>query len=311
MTVYEYPQASLLNETCLEYYLPVDASILRVRFFSQTSVHSTARFVLHYSVDLPDPSVPCSGLSPSDAWHHISAVVDVSEPAYARLSLYLNGSLVATSVEPLVSASGLAISGEMGLAIGRADTARPPPWIGVVVSNDLQALHRGADSFWFGGLDEIRIWNQSLTELHISASFNTSCAWPGDPRWNLSGPLVCFGFEDSLEGRTATEAGFRDAGIEGGAMLVPVAGDKHMAWCETRGDQGQLMSQFSSASISTANSNRQSWGFCSDRPRVPGLGFNYLESALQQARVTNVKKLAQVPGCGEVPVIFWANRAEK
>jgi hypothetical protein len=310
VTDFESLQVSPLNETrCLEHLPPIDASIIRIRFFSQTSVHSTARFVLHYSVDPPGhgPRGPCPGLSSSDAWHHVSAVVDVSgELALVRLSLYLNGSLVARSVEPLKSASGLAITGAMGLTIGRADTARPPPWIGGMISNELPTHHRGADSFWFGGLDEIRIWNRSLTNLDISAGFNSSCArsLAGNP----SGPLVCFGFEDPFDG--AITAGFRDSGTEGGAMLVPVVGDRHMAWCETRGDQGQLMSQFSPASRTT-NSNRQSWGFCTDKPLVPGLGFNYLESTLQQFRMNKVTILSQVPGCGEVPVIFSSNRAER
>jgi hypothetical protein len=300
---------------CLEYLPPVDASILRVRFLSQTSVHSSSRFLLHYSTVPLDPKASCLGLPRSDAWHHVSAVIDVSDPVYARLSLYINGSLVASSSGPLKSPSNLAISGDMGLTIGRPDTTRAPPWMGGMLSNEPQAyllwIHRGEDSFWAGGLDEIRIWNRSLTDAEISAGFNSSCARSAGPATvagNLTGPLVCFGFEDVWDGGTA--AGFRDTGVVEGAQMVPVVGDRHTAWCETRGDHGQLMSQYSSGSR-TANENGQSWGFCTNKPQVPGLGFNYSESALLQFRMKHVTMLPQIPGCGEAAVIFSSNRARK
>jgi hypothetical protein len=299
---------------CLEYQPPINASILRVRFYSYTSVHSTTRFVLHYSTVLVDPSAPCPGLPPSEAWHHVSAVVNVSDPLSARLSLYINGSLVASSQGLLYSPSGLAVTGDMGLAIGRADTARAPPLIGGVLSNyiDTTFIRRGADTFWFGGLDEIRIWNRSLAGPDVSASFNSSCASQGmvgvGPAEGPSSPLVCFGFEDLWVGGDA--AGFRDSGTEDGAQLVPVVGDRNTAWCETRGDEGQLMSQFGRASRAQ-NENGQSWGFCTNKPQVPGLGFNYSESALLHFQMRDVKTLPELPGCGEVPIIFSSNRAEK
>jgi hypothetical protein len=304
---------SPLNQAkCLEYLTPLNASILRVRFFSQTSVHSTARFVLHYSVDPPDPKAPCPGLSRSDAWHHVSAVVDVSDPAYAKLGLYLNGSLVASSVGPPQTSPGLAITGDTGLAVGRPDTSRSPPWIGRMFSDDpedfLQNIHQGEDRLWFGDLDEIRIWDYSLNHQDISSGYNSACARRGGLNESRRGLLVCFDFEDVWEGSGA--AGFRDTGAEAGAPLMPVVGDRHTAWCETRGDQGQVMTQISSA-IRNTNNIGQSWGFCSDKPRMPGLGFNYSDSALGQFQLQSVKMLPQVPGCGDVSVVFSSNRAEK
>jgi hypothetical protein len=209
-------------------------------------------------------------------------------------------------------ASGLAIAGDMGLAIGRPDTTRAPPWIGGIFASQpsdyLQWIHRGQDSFWNGGLDEIRIWNRSLTDAEISKGFKSSCATSDGPPTNPTVPLVCFGFEDVWEGSIA--AGFRDTGAAGGAKMVPVVGDRHTTWCETRDDQGQLMSQYSLGSRA-ANKNGQSWGFCTDKPQVPGLGFDYSESALFQFRMSNVSILPQLPGCGDVPVIFSSNSAVK
>lgn len=296
---------------CLGYLPPIDASFIRVRFFSQTSVHSTSRFVLHYSVDRPDPKGQCLGLPRYDVWHHVSAVVDVRDPAYAKLELYLNGTLVASSAGTMKSKSGLAITGEMGIAVGRSDSTRPPPWIGRLFDDDpsyyLLQIHKGEDSFWFGGLDEIRIWNTSLSKQDISSSYNSSCARPGDPKEDRSGPLVCFGFEDVWDGGTT---GFRDTGSDVGAQLVPVVGDRYTLWCETRGDQGQVMTQFSTASR-TSNDIGQSWGFCTDKPQVPGLGFKYSESTLQQFHLQSVAILSEIPGCGQVSVVFSSNRAEK
>jgi hypothetical protein len=172
----------------------------------------------------------------------------------------------------------------------------------------VRGTHPGEDSFWAGGLDEIRIWNRSLTNADIRAGFNSSCSHSAGPAGNLTGPLVCFGFEDDWDGGTAP--GFRDTGTIGGTPMVPVVGDRHTEWCETRGDQGQVMSQYSPASRKD-NPNGQSWGFCTNKPQVPGLGFKYSESELLQLSLKNVTMLPQVPGCGEVPVIFSSNRAEK
>ena len=313
MNCHKIPQVSPPNKAkCLVHLPPVNASILRVSFYSQTSVHSTSRFFLHYSVDPFDPNAPCRGLPRSDSWHHISAVVDFSDPVYASLSLYLNGSLVARNMEPLKSSSSMAITGDMGLAIGRGDTSRPPPWIGGMFQVDpgpdvyLLGVHRGEESFWFGGLDEIRIWNRSLADADIRSNFDASCT--GGPAGNLSGPLVCFGFEDVWGGGKAS--GFRDDGAERGEPMMPVVGDRYTTWCETRGDQGQLMSQYSPASR-TKTENGQSWGFCTNKPQVPGLGFNYAESSLLQFKMRNVTMLSQLAGCGEVPVLFTSNHAEK
>jgi hypothetical protein len=48
------------------------------------------------------------------------------------------------------------------------------------------------------------------------------------------------------------------------------------------------------------------WGHCSSKPRLPGAGFDYSESAMEEAVARRLEDTAAVlehyPGCGDVPL---------
>ena len=55
------------------------------------------------------------------------------------------------------------------------------------------------------------------------------------------------------------------------------------------------------------------WGYCTTKPRLPGAGFNYEETEMEQAATRRLAGTATVlqdyPGCGEVPMLLQHNTA--
>jgi hypothetical protein len=48
------------------------------------------------------------------------------------------------------------------------------------------------------------------------------------------------------------------------------------------------------------------WGYCASKPRLPGVGFDYSEAAMEEAAARRLEGTADVlvhyPGCGDVPL---------
>jgi hypothetical protein len=295
---------------CVRSLPPIEASLIRVRFTSQTSLHTTARFVLHYSTDFQNAS--CSGLPPEGSWHHVSAVAEVLNSASLQLSLYVNGRLQVSSEFPNQAGSHLSISGEAGIAVGRADSTRAPPLLSGVFGYYTNLLRRrlGADTYWAGSLDELRIWNHSRTESRIQAQYGQPCASINAGLAfdrSESVPVVCFDFESSI----GVSREFEDSGAPPHSRLIPSFQDRISPWCVTRGDNGQLMDQVSS-SDPLQNNIGLSWGHCTDKPRLPGLGFEYSEDVLLRTQASDPGSLASLAfGCSDVAINMTGNIANR
>ena len=203
---------------------------------------------------------------------------------HIRASIYVNGSLQTSLETEMISskmqcpALSLMLTGDAGIAIGRSDTTKAPPVMGKFEYEYMDTLRSksGSDSFWAGDLDELKIWNSSKTRVELFSQMNTTCR-ANNVNAYAPKPLACFGF-DELNG--SLEMAFEDSGSIPQCKAVPIVGDKESSWCTTRGDDGLLLDQFSTATNPPRNHLGASWGICSDKPRLPGLGFEYSESAL-------------------------------
>ncbi len=250
---------------CVSPLEPFNTSYVRVRFLSETSSKTTARFALHYNTIINSPP-KCSGIAGLNSrtsteprrWHHTTAAVKSINCTFLEMSIYINGSLKASAVSNISAskancpAANLLLTGDAGFAIGRADTTNAPPLMGRydrdLVMNSFYLRWQGADSFWAGDIDELKIWNRSKTSDEISAELYSAC----DSRNTNSqgpGPLGCFGF-DTLSGMTME---FEDSGSVPHTNAVPIVGDAESPWCVTRGDDGKVLDQFSASENSATN----------------------------------------------------------
>jgi hypothetical protein len=309
---------------------PINASIVRIRFSSSTSTHSTARFVIHYKTVPDSPSeLDCLGVKGQvrdepRIWHHTSAVVTGINCTHIKASIYVNGSLKASLETEMISSNtqcpalSLMLTGDSGIAVGRADTTNAPPVLGrfQLVYMDTSRSKPGADSFWAGDLDELKIWNTSKNGAELYFQVNMSCSANISNSYSPK-PLACFGFEgfDSLD----LDMNFEDYGLKPPCKAVPIVGDKESSWCNTRGDDGMRV-DFLSTSNPTNQHLGASWGICTDKPRLPGLGFDYSESDLLgledadgfrgRIRAPAFNTL-HLPGCAQTAINFTSNRATR
>ncbi len=307
---------------CVTTMDPINASIVRIRFSSSTSIHSTARFVIHYKT-VPESPLDCLGVKghlrdEPRMWHHASAAVTGINCTHIRACIYVNGSLKTTLETEMISSNSqcpalsLMLTGDSGIAIGRADTTKPPPVLGrfQLIYMDTSRSKPGADSFWAGDLDELKIWNSSKNGVELYFQVNTSCSANSSNSYS-SKPLACFGFEgfNSLD----VDMNFEDYGFRPPCKAVPMVGDKESSWCNTRGDDGMRV-DFQSTSNPTNQHLGASWGICTDRPRLPGLGFEYSESDLLRLEDavgfgTPAFNALNLPGCAQTAINFTSNRA--
>jgi hypothetical protein len=301
---------------------PINASFVRIRFSSSSSTHSTARFVIHYKT-VPDSPVDCLGVKghirdEPRIWHHASAVVTGINCTHIRACIYVNGSLKAMLETEMISSNSqcpalsLMLTGDSGIAVGRADTTKAPPVLGrfQLFYMDTSRSKPGADSFWAGDLDELKIWNSSKNGAELHFQVNTSCSANSTISYSPK-PLACFGFEgfDSLD----LDMNFEDYGFKPPGKAIPIVGDKESSWCNTRGDDGMRV-DFLSTSNPTNQHLGASWGICTDKPRLPGVGFEYSESdllGLEDADAFRAPAFStlHLPGCAQTAINFTSNRA--
>lgn len=158
----------------------INTSILRVTFYSETSVHGTAQFVLNFR-SMDRDTLICRGLALSNSWHHVAAVIE-RIGSTLRTAIYVNGSLESEAVEidkfqrRHLQNEKIKFAGYTGVAIGRADISKASPLLGGAFAPDAVLEDRqGADSYWASELDEIRVWNSSR---FVASSFPTNYYLP-------------------------------------------------------------------------------------------------------------------------------------
>ena len=241
----------------------VKAGIVRVRFRSSSSLHSSARFVLHYNTVKPGPSAPpCAGLYfnetasvSSASWHHVAVTAEQINLTDSVLKMYIDGSLKVSLAVPL-SLADLSVAGYAGISIGRGDPSRAPPSLGPFspsygsYGNELD-LHQGAETFWEGGLDELRVWNVSLSSNEISNGLFLNCTSVNDGRNGIRiVPILCFSFDQMNSNVESGSVYFEDQSQWESRHAQSVVGDKYAPWCTTLGDGGVLVDVVSSKNCS-------------------------------------------------------------
>ena len=99
---------------------------------------------------------------PSNEWIHITVTFNGSAPSAQRKKFYYNGELVATT-----TSSQTTIPRRVGV----------PMTIGI--------LNPSYGASWNGYIDNVRIWNKTLTEDEIKFMFNSSLDRINSTNWNL------------------------------------------------------------------------------------------------------------------------------
>ena len=227
----------------------INSGIVRVRFQSSTSVHSSTRFVLHYSTQKPwqeigaCPGLTFNGAPSSTDWHHVAATVEQVNSSSLSLSIYVDGVLSAhdgiSTPWPVLSLAGVA-----GVAIGRGDPSRAPPLLAPFAPSDGgygNALdqHQGAETFWAGGLDELRVWDYARSPEEIVRAILQNCTYLAATN---SRPLLCFAFDEMVTNGTQRPY-FQDFGTGSASDAQAVVGDKFSSWCTTIDDGGVLVDE--------------------------------------------------------------------
>jgi hypothetical protein len=264
--------------------------IVRVRYYTKFAVLTGPSFVLHYSAGAqPFQPKPC--ISPSSsAWTHVAFIAQLVSPFDVRAELVVNGVSLAVAVTSPAPPPPpkLAVSGDQGMAMGRVD------------------LSRSAYGFFTGGLGVVRIWNSAKTESDIKGNMNNTCL--GLAGASSFGPVACFGFENDTA--KAVQGIFADSGAVPASNAAVKSGLYVLPWCANLNDGGQLLSGRNQILGS-------SWGYCTARPRLPGLGFGYgspeypvSEAALVRlAGLTAADALDEELSCGIKSLHFQGNRA--
>jgi hypothetical protein len=255
--------------------------IVLITFGFTWSGHSQARFALTYRSELVanTSSLSCHGFA-RKFWNHIAAVVEVVNSTSVATRVYVNGTLLAARTD--FSRQAVAIAGTGGIAIGRVDPLSKPY------------------GYLNGALDELMVWNKSLTAEEILAGMYRVCA-------DQSGALLCQSF-DSVD--LISPGQYRDLGVGQPGVASAVKDDKYRPWCDIRGDQGMLLVSANKA----CTPYEKGWGFCTDRVRLPGAGYDYPQEELLaiNAMLTNGSSLhaaAQMPGCVHIPLVISSNNA--
>ena len=261
--------------------------VVRVTFGCGWSGHTQARFALAYSSIGPPASAPCRGGVRTSAWSHVVAVVERSNETAVAALVYVNGTLESKQSGLVPSmARGLAFAGEGGAAIGRVQPMSAP------------------FGYLSGRLDEIAVWNRSLSATEVGASMGQTCTE------RAGTVLLCYSFDRIDTTASVASNTFADSGTGQPSPLVSVTEDFFAPWCTTRGDRGKLL--VSADKFCTAYA--ESWGFCTEQAHLPGLGFDYSREELfavsrALANASSVDALMGLAGCVSTPLVLDGNVA--
>jgi hypothetical protein len=198
--------------------------------------------------------------------------------------LYVNGLLVAATTTNKAVGYGLMLSGDGGMAVGRVHPMSAP------------------FGHFSGLIDELAIFNRSLSEGELISAMALPCR-------DMPDTVACFSFDMDarLEGNS-----FLDSGSGQPSNAIPVVGDKFLPWCSTRDDGGNLLIQ-ATRYYATVVPYGLSWGFCTDKSRLPGLGFDYNADQLSNIgkNISNLGSLGAWPGCVNLPLVVQGNTARR
>jgi hypothetical protein len=255
---------------------------VRVRFQSFWSGHTQARFVLYYSTYLSTPNNVSLGLMTS-SWHFVSAVVESINDHTFKASIYVNGTLFAGPVYSLLDGStGVAFAGQSGIALGRNYPMSAP------------------FGYFMGSVDELIVMDRIVSGDETILIMNISCS-------KVPQTVLCISFDRTS---VSTNGSFQDLGSGWPSHAVSVNQDRFLPWCMTRNDGGNLLIDY----LGPPSVYDLSWGFCTSKARLPGVGFEYEPKVLDLLRTTLEEisgefQLRNLPGCSNIPLVVLQNSA--
>ena len=233
----------------------------------------------------------------ANAWHHVAVSVSTS----GRLSLIINGTQRLTQQLPWEQAptQNPLTSGTRATAIGHGAPAwqdgGAQAWM-LQQDGELSQAH----------VDELRFWTKARTVSDIAAAMHLGCQAlaAAASRHTLR---ACYSFDAAGEadGAGASDAFFLDSSRNGIRAFAAAHSSPHLPWCVNIDDDGML--KLDDALVWDFDwSKNEMWGYCSSKPRLPGVGFDYSEAAMEQAAIHRRSSTAAVlehyPGCGDIPL---------
>lgn len=90
---------------------------------------------------------------------------------------------------------------------------------------------------------------------------------------------------------------------------VPEDYEEEEGWCVTKTDGGRILKAVC-PECAVVNDLGQSWGVCAEKPRLPGVGYDYEEAEMAGIMELSLPEiLLQYPGCGRIPLQILGNSA--
>ena len=288
---------------------------------SFTSTTGIMRVILETSTSSSFPSAPGfmaayaaaydSVRIDAELWHHLALTI---EPALGNnsgslLHVYLDGMVSFIHVLTWDPAHAAPFAGEFGVAIGRgaphwqpAEREFPRESLDYPTRkarSSMSLMGRNLGQF-NGSIDEVRVWRTRRSSLEINASKELTCS-------DLNHDLVaCYSFDHTSDGDTH----FEDESARGLVTAQSASGlSPHLPWCISRQDEGQVHL----TSLNATAWIPASWGFCSNKPRLPGAGYVYDVKQMQDLAAglgsASQALLLDYPGCGHLPLNVSHNSA--
>jgi len=234
-------------------------------------------------------------------WNHIALTVSGS----GLSSMFVNGT------------QSNCIGCESQLPLGDLPAQSP-----LVAGDFASGIGHGAPDWQNGGdfgnaecleLDELRLWAAPRTPSDISLNVYTGCGDLSDPNKWLA---ACYSFDEtsaSDEGLEGLKDYFPDSSPNAIPAFVARHGSPYLPWCLNMDDEGALK-----LDSSLGAELPQMWGYCTIKPRLPGAGFDYIETTMEVAArhraeailLRDASVLRYYPGCADVPMILEYNAAE-
>ena len=243
---------------------------------------------------------PCAtpGSKIVGAWQHVA--VTISEDGLA--TTFVNGELFQRDQLQweLSPAQSPVLSGRHSTAIGHG----APDWQeeGVFGLGNSTVL-----------IDELRFWTTDRSAANISQSMLAGCL---DLTGSSPQLAACYSFDEAFTSDAHDRKEFfADTSQSAIPAFVASHSSPYLPWCENIDDDGVLKMDDEWRNLGGGwYDTAKFWGYCSsNKPRLPGAGFDYDEAAMEEAARSRLKGTAAVlksyPGCGDLPLQLEHNVA--
>jgi len=156
-------------------------------------------------------------------------------------------------------------------------------------------------------VDELRFWTSERSATQVSSNMYLGCIDLVDASAQLAG---CYSF-DQVSNAVGLEDSFADASPNQIPAFAAARGSPYQPWCVNEDDDGKLKLDIDMTSYGSP----EMWGYCTLKPRLPGAGYDYSETAMEAANAHRlagtVAVLQHYPGCGKIPLQLSHNTAQR